>query len=93
MRGYTQGRYRDHYGNVVQMELRGHSAGRFGATVFGAVGQVALGLSDIFNAQLLPAGGLGLRYQLTRKYPMHMRLDYAWGRDGGLLYFSVGEAF
>jgi len=24
---------------------------------------------------------------------MHMRLDYAWGRDGGLLYFSVGEAF
>jgi hypothetical protein len=25
--------------------------------------------------------------------PMHMRLDYAWGRDGGLLYFSVGEAF
>jgi len=24
---------------------------------------------------------------------MHLRLDYAWGRDGGLLYFSVGEAF
>jgi hypothetical protein len=23
---------------------------------------------------------------------MHLRLDYAWGRDGGLLYFSVGEA-
>jgi hypothetical protein len=42
---------------------------------------------------MLPAGGLGLRYQLTKRYPMHMRLDYAWGRDGGLLYFSVGEAF
>jgi hypothetical protein len=39
-----------------------------------------------------PAGGAGLRFQLTRKYPMHLRLDYAWGRDGGLLYFSVGEA-
>ena len=22
-----------------------------------------------------------------------VRLDLAWGRDGGLLYFSVGEAF
>ena len=92
MRGYTQGRYRDHYGNVVQAELRGHK-GRGGAVVFAGFGQVAATAGDIFNAQLLPAGGAGLRYQLTRKYPMHMRLDYAWGRDGGLLYFSVGEAF
>jgi len=92
MRGYTQGRYRDHYGNVVQAELRGHRA-RFGAVVFGSVGQVAETAGDIFEAVLLPAGGLGARYQLTAKYPMHLRLDYSWGRDGGLLYFSVGEAF
>jgi len=92
MRGYTQGRYRDHYGNVFQAELRGHK-GRGGAVVFAGVGQVAESGQDIFDAPLLPAGGLGLRYQLTKKYPMHMRLDYAWGRDGGLLYFSVGEAF
>jgi len=92
MRGYTQGRYRDHYGNVFQAELRGHR-GRGGAVVFAGVGQVAESGQDIFDAPLLPAGGLGLRYQLTKKYPMHMRLDYAWGRDGGLLYFSVGEAF
>ena len=93
LRGYTQGRYRDHYANVLQAELRGHTAGRFGATVFGGFGQVAESLSDIFDAKLLLAGGAGLRYQLTRKYPMHLRLDYAWGNDGGLLYFSVGEAF
>lgn len=93
LRGYTQGRYRDHYANVLQAELRGHTAGRFGATLFGGFGQVATGLSDILHAELLPAGGVGLRYQLVRRFPMHMRLDYAWGRDGGLLYFSVGEAF
>ena len=92
MRGYTQGRYRDHVGNVVQAELRGHRA-RFGAVVFGGFGQVAEKAGDIFESVLLPAGGAGVRYQLTQKYPMHMRLDYAWGRDGGLLYFSVGEAF
>jgi len=93
LRGYTQGRYRDHYATVVQAELRGHTAGRLGATIFGGFGQVAPDLSDIFSAELLPAGGAGLRYMLTRNYPMHLRLDYAWGRDGGLLYFSVGEAF
>jgi hypothetical protein len=92
MRGYTQGRYRDHVGSVVQAELRGHK-GRAGAVVFAGLGQVAANGGDIFDAPMLPAGGLGLRYQLTKRYPMHMRLDYAWGRDGGLLYFSVGEAF
>ena len=42
---------------------------------------------------MLFAGGLGVRYQLTKKFPMHMRFDYSWGRDGGLFYFGVGEAF
>ena len=92
VRGYTQGRSRDHYTTAVQAELRVHSAGRLGAVLFGGFGQVAPEVSKILNAELLPAGGGGLRYQLTRKYPMHLRLDYAWGRDGGLLYFSVGEA-
>jgi len=64
-----------------------------GAVVFGGFGQVAAKAADISSADLLLAGGAGLRYQLTSKYPMHMRLDDAWGRDGGLLYFSVGEAF
>ena len=91
VRGYTQGRYRDHYTTAVQVELRGHTAGRLGAVLFGGFGQVAPEASEILGAELLPAGGAGLRYQLVRKYPMHLRLDYAWGRDGGVLYFSVGE--
>jgi hypothetical protein len=93
VRGYTQGRYRDHYTTAVQGELRAHNAGRLGATAFGGFAQVGPELSEIFSSEVLPFGGLGLRYQLARNYPMHLRLDYAWGRDDGLLYFSVGEAF
>lgn len=93
LRGYTQGRYRDRYMTTVQGEVRAHTTGRLGATVFGGFGQVASSGKDIFSAAALFAGGAGLRYQLTRRYPMHLRLDYAWGRDGGLLYFSVSEAF
>ena len=92
VRGYTQGRYRDHYTTAVQVELRGHTSGRWGATLFGGFGQVGPEISEVLSSELLPSGGVGLRYQLARKYPMHLRLDYAWGRDGGLLYFSVGEA-
>ena len=93
LRGYTQGRYRDHVGNVVQAELRGHSKGRLGAVVFGGFGQVSPDAAGIFSSELLVAGGVGLRLQLTKEFPVHGRLDYAWGRDGGELYVSVGEAF
>ncbi len=93
LRGYTQGRYRDAVMTTEQAELRYHSAGRFGAVVFAGLGHVAPTLGDIFKAQVLPAGGLGLRYRLTRNYPMHLRLDYSWGRDESILYFGLAEAF
>ena len=93
LRGYQQGRYRDTVMTTGQAELRLHSAGRFGSAVFAGFGMVAPSIGDFGHAKVLPAGGLGLRYQLTREYPMHLRLDYAWGRDGGLLYFGVSEAF
>jgi len=93
LRGYTQGRYRDSVMTTVQTELRYHTAGRFGATAFGGFGQIAPTAGDILNAEALLAGGLGVRYQLTEKYPMHIRFDYSWGRDGDLFYFGVGEAF
>jgi len=93
LRGYQQGRYRDRVVTTLQAELRFHTQGRLGATVFGGFGQVAPSLGELTEARVLPAGGAGLRYQLTRQYPMHLRADYAWGIDDGLLYFAVSEAF
>jgi Omp85 superfamily domain len=93
LRGYQQGRYRDQVMTTLQAELRFHTAGRFGATVFGGFGQVAPSIGELTEARVFPAGGAGVRYQLTRQYPMHLRADYAWGVDEGLLYFSVSEAF
>ncbi|MGH7742483.1 MAG: BamA/TamA family outer membrane protein [Candidatus Eiseniibacteriota bacterium] len=93
LRGYQQGRYRDDLMTTAQAEVRLHSKGRWGATAFGGFGQVAPGVGDLGSAEVLPAGGLGLRFQLTNAYPMHMRADYAWGKNGGIGYFSVAEAF
>jgi hypothetical protein len=93
LRGYTQGRYRDTVMGTAQAELRLHTKGRLGAAIFGGFGQVAPSVGELTKAQVLPAGGLGLRFQLTREYPMHMRFDYAWGKNGGLGYFGVSEAF
>jgi len=92
-RGYEQGRYRDKVMLCAQAEARWHSSGRAGATVFAGFAQVAPSVGDLSNALVLPAGGIGVRYQMTQQYPMHLRLDYAWGRNEGLLYFAVAEAF
>jgi hypothetical protein len=78
---------------TAQTEARYHGEGRVGATAFAGFGQVAPTFGDLGKSLVLPAGGLGLRYQLTREFPMHLRLDYAWGRNGNLFYFAVAEAF
>jgi hypothetical protein len=93
LRGYTQGRYRDHVMTTAQAEARFHAEGRLGATAFFGFGNVAPSVGKLSESVALPAGGLGLRYKLTREFPMHMRLDYAWGKNGNLLYFGVAEAF
>jgi hypothetical protein len=93
LRGYTQGRYRDRLVTTAQAELRAHAKNRWGATAFGGLAQVAPSVGELSGAELLPAGGVGLRFQMTRQYPMHLRGDYAWGKNGGIFYFSVSEAF
>jgi hypothetical protein len=93
LRGFTQGRYRDQVMTTAQAELRWHSRGRVGAVAFFGFGQVAPDFGGLGDASLLPAGGLGGRYKLTRNFPMHMRFDYAWSEKEDLFYFSVAEAF
>jgi hypothetical protein len=78
---------------TLQAELRGHTAGRLGANAFFGIAQVAPSFDDLGDADVLPGGGAGLRFQLTDKYPMHMRADYAWGKKESILYISIGEAF
>jgi hypothetical protein len=87
------GRYRDHVMAAGQTEFRYHFEGRFGVTAFAGFGLVAPDAAGIADARVLPAGGVGLRFRLVRNFPLHMRLDSAWGRDGNLIYFGVGEAF
>ena len=93
LRGYTQGRYRDNFMTTAQAELRGHTAGRWGGTIFDGLAYVAPSADELDHASPLPAGGLGVRFKLTERYPMHMRADYAWGKNESLFYFSVSEAF
>ena len=39
------------------------------------------------------AAGVGVRYEIARKYGLHMGLDAAWSRDGPAIYIQVGSAW
>ena len=94
LRGYTAGRYLDRYMFATQLEYRLVLPWKFGLVGFGGVGAVAPGTDKFFRANhLLPAGGTGIRYMLSKKYHVNLRTDFAWGKDNFTWGVGVGEAF
>jgi hypothetical protein len=65
----------------------------FGLVAFGGFGGVGHKFSDIGWVDLLPSGGGGLRYRLTKKDHINFRIDYGIGKVGYTLNIGVSEAF
>jgi hypothetical protein len=93
LRGYRIGQYQDRQMFAAQAEYRYEFTERFGAVVFAGAGEVAPSLGQFTFDDLLPAGGFGLRAVVAEKNHVAIRLDFAWGKDGGQYYLNVGEAF
>src|SRR5215469_10776366 len=94
LRGYTAGRYLDRYMFATQLEYRLSLPMRFGVVGFGGVGEVISGGSQILRSNyLLPAGGGGVRFQLSKQYRVNLRADFARGKDTWTWGMGVGEAF
>lgn len=93
LRGYSTGQYRDRSMYAVQAEYRRHLFWRLGGVVFTGVGQVAPDYGGFGDTDPLPAAGVGLRLQASKKYKVNISVDYGWGKDSHGLYVYVGEAF
>jgi outer membrane protein assembly factor BamA len=94
LRGYTAGRYIDRYMFATQLEYRLSLPKRLGLVGFGGFGEVVAGGSQAFRVNtLLPGGGGGLRFQLSKTYRVNLRADIARGKDTWTWSMGVGEAF
>lgn len=93
LRGYTAGRYLDRYMIATQLEYRLVLPYRLGLVGFGGIGGVAPGAAQFRSDQLLPGGGTGIRFLLSKKYHVNLRTDFAWGKDNFAWIVGVGEAF
>ncbi|MDR3339031.1 MAG: outer membrane protein assembly factor [Candidatus Symbiothrix sp.] len=91
MRGYYAGRYIDNNFISCQLELRQHIIERFGCSAWFGGGTVFPSLNQLRWSHILPAYGLGLRWEFKRN--VNARIDYGFGKQTGGFVFSLGEAF
>lgn len=91
MRGYWDGRYNDKCAAEVCVELRQYIWNRFGAVVWGGVGEVFPSAKTIFKGHALWNAGVGIRWEF--KHRVNVRVDYGFGQNQNGLVFSINEAF
>lgn len=93
LRGYPAGQFRDKAMFALQAEYRRKLFWRIGGTAFVGVGEVAREFGKMSTGDLLPAAGVGLRFEASKKYGVNASIDVAVGKDVSAAYFYIGEAF
>jgi hypothetical protein len=67
---------------------------RFGLVGFGGLGEVVPEGNQPFRTRnFLPSGGGGVRFELSKKYHVNLRVDFAQGKHSHTSSVGVGEAF
>lgn len=94
MRGFYEGRFRDRHAAIVQAAYRCKFYKRFGLALFYAAGNVAEGPASFQFSETKQAVGGGLRFQLSKREKVNLRLDAALTNTGEAnFYLTFGEAF
>lgn len=88
IRGYTDGRYRGDQVYCLQTEYRWTFYKRWGA-----VGFFGVALTENPSSNVLPAGGVGIRFKAIRSRDINIGIDGAVGSGDAGIYFRIGEAF
>ena len=92
MRGFNSTRFLDERLLSSQLELRTRLTGRLGIATFIGAGAVGDSYSSLNTSG--SAGGVGLRYRVSRKFPVDLTMDVTLNDLGDRqLYISVGQRF
>lgn len=100
MRGIPAMRYQGEKMALAEMQVRWEFINRWNLVAFGGAGKTFgtnnLGLLDtsFLDAPTHPAGGVGFRYEIARKFGLWGGLDFATSQDHDLaFYITVGSAW
>lgn len=92
-RGVQAMRYLGEQMAQAEGELRWQFWNRLSVVGFAGVGKTWTSLARIDRTKTVTAGGGGLRYELARRYGIHIGVDAAWGPDGSAYYMQWGSAW
>jgi hypothetical protein len=95
LRGYAAAKYIDRYMFTAQAEYRLTLRYGIGLAGFAGLGEVIPGSSQVLfkNNHFLPDVGGGPRYELSKKYHVNLRADFARGVGSWTWSMGIGEAF
>lgn len=93
MRGVAAMKYQGESSAQIEAELRWQFWQRFSLVGFAGAGSSWNDFEHFENRQNVTTGGFGFRYELARKYGMHMGLDIAYAPDGPAYYIQFGSAW
>lgn len=93
MRGVPVMRYQGEEIAQLEAEVRWQFWGRFSLLGFGGAGWAWNDFEHLENKQDVVAGGTGFRYEIARRYGLHMGVDVAFSRDTTAFYVQFGSAW
>lgn len=94
LRGFSPTQYLDDALLSAQLEFRQAISGRFSAVAFAGVGKTGEDLDALFGSPLRSAGGVGVRFQLSKKFKAVFSVDASINDEReDLLYIYVGQRF
>lgn len=93
LRGVPVMRYQGEEIAQFETELRWQFWGRLSVLGFAGVGSAWNDFEHVDSPQSVLAGGTGMRYELARRYGLHMGVDVAFSRDTTAFYVQVGSAW
>jgi hypothetical protein len=93
LRGVSKMRYQGEHAAAVEVELRWQFWKRLSLVGFGGGGAAWIDLDRFQRKSTAGSGGAGIRYELARRYKLHIGVDVAFGPDGGAFYVQLGSAW
>jgi len=93
LRGAPQMRYQGKQVAQGELEVRWQFWKRISIVGFGGYGAAWNDFERLDNNVTVLTGGVGLRYELARRYGVHAGVDFAWAPDGFALYIQFGHAW
>lgn len=93
MRGVPAMRYQGETLAQIEGEVRWQFWKRLSLVAFGGAGAVWADVPLVPQPRWASAAGGGLRYELARRYGIHVGVDVAGGPDGPAFYIQFGSAW